>query len=293
MELQRIKLTLGYDGARFSGWAQQPGLRSVQEELQLAIDTALRREPGTTRLTVGGRTDAGVHARGQVAHFDLTEGELAQLDGKLATQAAAGEVATGELARARARRINGTLARRDGTDILVHRAETAPAEFDARFGALWRRYEYRIEPAPVDPLVRHFTAEIKRPFDPALLQAAAAELVGLRDFGAFCKAREGATSIRHLTHFEWREAERGAWAAKVQADAFCHSMVRALIGATVAVATGRISLARLVEIRDAAERTSGFTVMPAHGLSLEEIAYPADSELAARALQTRARRTES
>ncbi|RRD35690.1 tRNA pseudouridine synthase A [Leucobacter sp. OH2974_COT-288] len=331
----RIRLDIAYDGTDFKGWATQPGLRTVQQEIETALSTVLRRpasEP--VQLTVGGRTDAGVHARGQVAHCDITAAEFAALCKDTSTPAN------------RARRVNGVLQRQNASDILIADITEVPAEFDARFGALWRRYEYRVAGPVVDPLARRFTATAKRTPQLELLQQAAAELVGLRDFGAFCKAREGATTIRNLTEFSWRaehnldprsgtapgtgasteagstatgasteasagtagassDAEFSASAgtaagtgaaaspvcvAHIQADAFCHSMVRALIGACVAVATGRITLERLREIRDAAERSSEFTVMPAHGLSLEEIAYPASSELAARVAQTRARR---
>lgn len=303
----RIRLDIAYDGTDFKGWATQPGLRTVQQEIETALSTVLRR-PATNpvQLTVGGRTDARVHARGQVAHCDITVPEFAALCKDTSTPAN------------RARRVNGVLQRQNASDILIADITEVPAEFDARFGALWRRYEYRVAGPVVDPLARRFTATAKRTPQLELLQQAAAELVGLRDFGAFCKAREGATTIRNLTEFSWRaehdldprsgtapgtgastETSAGVSAiaavspvcvAHIQADAFCHSMVRALIGACVAVATGRITLERLREIRDAAERSSEFTVMPAHGLSLEEIAYPAASKLAARVAQTRARR---
>lgn len=307
----RIRLDIAYDGTDFKGWATQPGLRTVQQEIETALSTVLRRPAeNPVQLTVGGRTDAGVHARGQVAHCDITATEFTALCKDTSTAAN------------RARRVNGVLQRQNASDILIADITEAPAEFDARFGALWRRYEYRVTGPVVDPLARRFTATAKRTPQLELLQQAAAELVGLRDFGAFCKAREGATTIRNLTEFSWRAEPFGAagagpsagassgadtsasagtaagtgaaaspvCVAHIQADAFCHSMVRALIGACVAVATGRITLERLREIRDAAERSSEFTVMPAHGLSLEEIAYPAASELAARAAQTRARR---
>ena len=122
------------------------------------------------------------------------------------------------------------------------------------------------------------------------MQQASDDLLGLQDFTTFCKAREGATAVRELLTFDWRETADGAFAARIEADAFCHSMVRALVGSVVAVGSQRISGEQLRDLRDARERTSKFTVMPAKGLSLEEIAYPADEDLAARAEQTRARR---
>lgn len=266
----RLRLDLAYDGTEFSGWAVQPGLRTVQGELESAIGFLLRDED--VRLTVGGRTDAGVHARGQVAHLDVREEQL-------------------DSGRMHARKLNGIL-KRSAPDIAVHSVREVPVHFDARFGALRRRYEYRLrdERAKRDPLTARFTADVPRTLDLEAMQRAADELLGLNDFTTFCKAREGATAVRDLLSFEWRVSEDGAYAARIEADAFCHSMVRALVGAVVAVGSGRIAEAELRQLRDARERTSRVTVMPARGLSLEEITYPADEDLAARAEQTRARR---
>lgn len=267
----RLRLDLAYDGTDFHGWATQPGLRTVQGEVEAAIAVLLRCDEGEARLTVGGRTDAGVHARGQVAHIDVAP-ELSD--------------------RMTARRINGMLKRRASADVVVHSAREAPDAFDARFGALSRRYEYRLRGADArrDPLTARFTAEVPRSLDLDAMRRASDELLGLQDFTTFCKAREGATAVRELLRFDWRETEDGAFAAAIEADAFCHSMVRALVGAVVAVGSERIGAAELLELRDARERTSRFTVMPAHGLSLEEIVYPPDAELAERAERTRARR---
>lgn len=283
----RMRLDLAYDGTDFSGWASQPGLRTVQGELEAALAVLLRTtEP--VRLTVGGRTDAGVHARGQVAHLDVTAGQLAKWSSRRAGDS--GSDATAE-ARIRARKVNGVL-KRSAPDIVVHAASEVPAEFDARFSALRRRYEYRLRGGGMrrDPLTARFTAEVPSPLDLGAMQRASDELLGLNDFTSFCKAREGATAVRDLRCFEWRETEDGAYAARIEADAFCHSMVRALVGAVVAVGSGRIGEAELAALRDARARTSRFTVMPAHGLSLEEIAYPPEDQLAARAERTRARR---
>lgn len=266
----RLRLDLAYDGTDFHGWAAQPGLRTVQDELENAIATLTRQRREEVGVTVGGRTDAGVHARGQVVHVD---------------------VPTDHAPRITARRVTGVLARR-ASDVVVHEAREVPAAFDARFSALRRRYEYRVRGAGVrrDPLTARFTADVPRPLDLAAMQRASQSLTGLRDFTTFCKAREGATAVRELQVFAWRETDDGAFAATIAADAFCHSMVRALVGAVVAVGSGRISHADLTDLLEARERTSRFTVMPAHGLSLEEISYPPDAELAARAEQTRARR---
>jgi tRNA pseudouridine38-40 synthase len=283
----RLRLDVAYDGTDFSGWAAQPGLRTVQGELEAAIAVLLR-TPEPARLTVGGRTDAGVHARGQVAHLDLTAAQLAKWGSRRRTDPESSAPAE---ARIRARKLNGVL-KRGAPDIVVHSVREVPPAFDARFSALRRRYEYRLrgEGMRRDPLTARFTADVPRPLDLAAMQRASDELLGLNDFTTFCKAREGATAVRDLLCFEWRETEDGAYAARIEADAFCHSMVRALVGAVVAVGSGRIGEAELIALRDARERTSRFTVMPAHGLSLEEIAYPADEDLAERAEQTRARR---
>lgn len=276
----RIRLDLAYDGTDFHGWAAQPGLRTVQGEIEAALDVLLNAGSGheapggagagPARLTVAGRTDAGVHARGQVAHLDVD----AESAGRITM-----------------RRLGGLL-RRSAPDIAVHGVREAPFGFDARFGALSRRYEYRLRGAGTlqDPLTARFTAEVPRRLDLSAMQRASDELLGLQDFTSFCKAREGATAIRDLQRFEWRKIDGGVFAASIQADAFCHSMVRALVGAVVAVGSERISRPELLALRDARERTSRFTVMPAHGLSLEGIVYPPDEELEMRAEQTRARR---
>ena len=268
----RLRLDIGYDGTGFHGWATQPGLRTVQQELESALHVLLRDE-AAPRLTVGGRTDAGVHARGQVAHLDIAPEQFEKVT---------------------PRRVNGVLARQDATDAVVHAIREVPNAFDARFGALRRRYEYRLRDLASrrDPLSARFTAELPVELNLDAMQQASDELLGLQDFTTFCKAREGATAVRELLCFDWRRSEDGALVARIEADAFCHSMVRALVGSVVAVGSKRIEHAELLRLRDRRERSSRFTVMPAHGLSLEEIAYPPDHELEERAEQTRARRTE-
>jgi len=269
----RIRLDLGYDGTGFTGWARQPGLRTVQGELEAALATVLRGD--APRLVVAGRTDVGVHATGQVAHLDLTEEQLARLGG----------------AERLAARLNG-IAGLDA-DVRVFRSTRAPAGFDARFSALWRRYEYRIadEQAMHDPRRRGHTLWYPRVLDLDAMDGAARSLLGLHDFASFCKPREGATTIRTLQAFSWERDGDGVLVARLQADAFCHSMVRALVGACVAVGEGRMPPPRMRELRDARERTSEFRIMPARGLTLVEVGYPPDEELAARAEQTRGRRT--
>lgn len=282
-ETVRLRFDVAYDGSALHGWAKQPGLRTVQGELENALQQVIRSDE-LLQLTVAGRTDAGVHARGQVAHVDVTTEHLKRwLRGDYVEEHLDGDTM--------ARRLNGLL-HRAGEDIRVQRIAKVSAAFDARFSALWRRYSYRVADATAlkDPLTRRFTTEIDSELDLNLLNSSSKSLLGLHDFSAFCKAREGSTAIRTLQRFEWTRDDDGVLTAAIQADAFCHSMVRALVGAVTAVASGRLQQAQLLQILDARERTSHFAVMPPHGLCLDEIHYPADSELAQRADQTRARR---
>ncbi|MCR2823981.1 tRNA pseudouridine(38-40) synthase TruA [Microbacterium sp. zg.Y909] len=284
----RIRLDIAYDGTHFRGWARQPQLRTVQGTIEDAIARILGGEP---RLVVAGRTDAGVHATGQVAHLDLTEAQAARLQARRGRGDGA-EAGADEAARiaALAGRIAGVLGQYP--DVAVRRTSIAPDGFDARFSATSRRYEYRIADTVTgyDPLERHRTTTVRTSLDVAAMDAAARSLVGLHDFAAYCKPRDEATTIRTLLEFEWHRDAAGVLIAHVKADAFCHSMVRALVGACVAVGEGRLSPADVVELRDEGVRTSEFKVLAARGLTLTEVGYPADDLLAARAAQTRNRR---
>ena len=284
----RIRLDIAYDGTDFNGWARQPGQRTVQGVIEAAFATILRRHPPAPSLVVAGRTDAGVHASGQVAHVDLTDEQLAAFQrqkrgkGKPKPQPEPGEAV--------AHRLRGIL--NSQPDVVVRAASVAPAGFDARFSAIWRRYRYRVadQQAVRDPLQRRHTSWHDASLDTAAMDEAAATLVGLHDFAAYCKSRPGATTIRTLQDFRWERDADGVLIASLQADAFCHSMVRALVGATVAVGEGKLAPGRLVDLRIEKSRTSAFKVMPARGLTLTQVGYPEDAELALRAVQTRARR---
>jgi tRNA pseudouridine38-40 synthase len=280
-QLTRLRLDIAYDGTDFAGWARQPALRTVQGELESALATVLRDD--TVTLTVAGRTDAGVHATGQVAHLDLTDAHLAQLAKPHGRGAKAMEPAA-----ALKKRLNGIAGLR--SDIHVGAVSLAPDGFDARFSPLFRRYEYRVADSASarNPLLRRHTVWYPAALDVEAMNDAARELLGLHDWAAYCRPREGATTIRELQEFAWRRDETGVLIAGLKADAFCHSMVRALVGASVSVGERRLSGERLRSIRDEAQRTSEFKVMPAHGLALVEVGYPED--VAARAAQTRARR---
>jgi tRNA pseudouridine38-40 synthase len=178
------------------------------------------------------------------------------------------------------------------TDVHIRATSEAPEGFDARFSAVWRRYAYRVADRTTgyDPLERFRTTFVPAALDEALMDAAARSLTGLHDFAAYCKPRPEATTIRTLLEFDWRRDDAGVLVANVKADAFCHSMVRALVGACVAVGEGRLGVEDVAALRDAGRRTSAFAVLAARGLILTEVGYPADDLLAARAEQTRARR---
>ncbi|MGI5268978.1 tRNA pseudouridine(38-40) synthase TruA [Nonomuraea sp. CA-218870] len=278
----RLRLDLGYDGSGFSGWARQPALRTVQGEIELALGRILRLEDPA--LTVAGRTDAGVHARGQVAHLDVPDEALAQLDGNRPEP-----LGTDERLAALVRRLGGVLP----ADVRVFRVSMAPEGFDARFSALSRRYAYRVSDAPGggDPLRRHEVLWHNRPLDLDALNTAASRLLGEHDFAAFCKKREGATTIRELQRLDWARDPDGVLVATVVADAFCHSMVRALVGSLLAAGDGRRPVEWPGQVLAAGVRDTGVHVAPAHGLCLEEVCYPPDEELAARATTTRRVRT--
>ena len=282
----RARLDLSYDGTDFSGWATQPGLRTVQGELEAALARIVR-EPATgapadLRVTVAGRTDAGVHARGQVAHVDIPAGAWERMPGRCVRPPEQGL----------RERLDGVLP----DDVTVSAAAIAPPGFDARFSASERRYAYRVcdRPQLRDPLTRRHVLWHDHALDVDELNTASATLLGLRDFSAFCRARPGATTIRDLTELSWQRAAHGPDAglvvATVRADAFCHSMVRSLVGALLAVGQGRRDLAWLGEVAASSERSQAVAVAPAHGLTLEQVSYPADAELGSRAMLTRARR---
>jgi tRNA pseudouridine38-40 synthase len=265
-------LDLGYDGTAFSGWASQTGRRTVQGELETWLGRVLG--AASPRLVCAGRTDAGVHARGQVAHLDLDPTTIPD-------------------AATTVRRLNRVLP----DDLVVWRLGPAAAGFDARFSAVWRRYAYRLaEPSrPVDPLCRNQVTRLRYDLDLERMNHASGRLVGLRDFGAFCRGREGGTTIRTLLDLRAERVAAGPFRdvieCAVRADAFCHSMVRALVGALVEVGSGRRDAGWLETVAAAAVRDPAIPVLPPGGLTLEEVGYPADAELAERARQARSLRS--
>lgn len=272
----RLRLDLAYEGTDFHGWARQPSLRTVQGELEAALAQILR---CAIAVTCAGRTDAGVHARGQVVHLDVDETALEGLRGRSTT----------DTEPALLRRLNGILR----TDARVLRATRAADGFDARFSALWRRYAYRIADAPdlVDPLARRNVLTRSRPLDLDAMNEAAALLTGEHDFAAFCRRREGATTIRTLLDLFWCRDDQGLAVATVRADAFCHTMVRSLVGAMIAVGERRQDPEWAREVLVARQRDPAVTVARPHGLTLEQVAYPRDEDLAAQARAARVVRT--
>ncbi|MHC5558360.1 tRNA pseudouridine(38-40) synthase TruA [Kocuria sp. U4B] len=287
----RVRIDLAYDGAPFSGWARQPVLPTVQGALEDALAVLVRRE---VRVVVAGRTDTGVHARGQVVHLDLTAGEWTALArGRAEDPATAlGRRLTGALAHVlgRARREQG-LPECPGA-IVVRRAAAAPAGFDARFSAVARRYSYRIDDGAAgrDPLTRHLTWWTKDVLDADVMAAAAQELVGLHDFLSFCRPREGATTVREVLDVTVERDAGGLVVLGIEADAFCHHMVRSIVGAAARVGAGREEPGWLGRRLADRVRDAGVLMAPAHALVLEEVRYPGDAALRERAELTRARR---
>ena len=273
----RLRLDLSYDGTDFHGWARQPALRTVQGELEGALAQILRVE--SVPVTCAGRTDTGVHARGQVVHLDVSDEVLAAARGRSTTGAEQ------ELLR----RLNGVLSE----DIRILRSRRAPAGFDARFAAIWRRYAYRIADAPelVDPLGRRHVLAWPRTLDLESMNQAATLLLGRHDFAAFCRRREGATTIRTLLDLSWARDARGLAVATVRSDAFCHNMVRSLVGCLIPVGEGKRPSEWSGEILARRVRDARVTVVPGRGLTLEQVAYPPDEEHAERAALARNIRT--
>lgn len=267
-ESARIRLDVAYDGTEFSGWAIQPARRTVAGEITAVLQRIFQTE---VSLTVAGRTDAGVHATGQVCHVDVPAERWESLKDTLV------------------RRMAGLLP----LDVRISRAVRTSPDFDARFSALWRRYEYRVtdDAAGASPLRRLDTLAWPRQLDLARLNEAAAGLRGEHDFAAFCRRKEMATTIREVTRLDWRHEEPNLFVATVQADAFCQQMVRSLVGAMLAVGEGRRPAQWPASLLHLTERSSDVPVAGAHGLTLVAVGYPEEAEFAERAGATRQLRT--
>jgi tRNA pseudouridine38-40 synthase len=241
-----LRLDLAYDGTEFRGWARQPGQRTVEGVLQDALHRILREAP---ELSVAGRTDAGVHARGQVASFD-----------------AADDVDPARIQRA----VNGILA----PEVVVRRAFRTPDWFDARRSASAREYCYRISLAPVpDPFAARYTWHLPVRLSLGRIRAAARQLLGEHDFASFCRTpQRGVSTVRRLERLS--VARRGdLLEITARANAFLHQMVRSLVGTMTAVGEGKLDPEEMPEILAARDRSAAGPVAPPHGLTLERVLY--------------------
>lgn len=272
--LVRLRLDVSYDGTDFAGWAVQTGQRTVAGLIDEALSTVFRTP---VQVRAAGRTDAGVHATGQVAHVDVPAEALSYAYPR-----------TPRPEDPEFRPLVRRLGRFLPPDVRVRDIVRAPDGFDARFSALRRHYEYRLGTAAygVPPQLARYVTAWPRPLDVAAMSEAGRHLVGLHDFAAFCRHREGATTIRDLQRLEWTR-DGDLITAHVTADAFCWSMVRSLVGALLAVGEGRREPDWCASLLGASRRSSDFAAAPPQGLTLVGVDYPPDDQLAARTLVTR------
>jgi len=262
---RRLRIDIAYDGTAFFGWATQPDRRTIQDHVEEAIARISR---SNVESVVAGRTDAGVHATGQVIHVDLADALFA--DGLSYVD------------------LRYKLNRILDEDVRIMEISDAPEGFHARFSALRRIYTYKIldNNDVIPPLSRYDVAPWYRPLDAELMNKASALVLGHHDFAAFCKFKEGGTTIRTLEKYQWHRDETGLLVAEVVADAFCYSMVRNLVGAVVCVADGRKDPSWMAELLANKERVSDSLVFPARGLSLSRVEYPTNDQLIERAKLT-------
>jgi len=266
---RRLRLDIAYDGSNFFGWGAQPDRRTLQDLVEEAIARISRTD---VESIVAGRTDSGVHATGQVIHVDVPDAmfdrELTYVD------------------------LQYKLNRILDEDVRIMKITDAPEGFHARFSALRRCYTYKIldNNDVIAPLSRFDVASWYRPLDADRMNEASQLVLGHHDFAAFCKFREGSTTIRTLEKYEWKRTDDGLLVADVVADAFCYSMVRNLVGAVVCVADGRKDPSWIAELLANKERVSDSLVFPARGLTLYRVDYPSDDQLLERAKITVAKR---
>ena len=242
----RFFITLSYDGTRYHGWQVQPNGPSVQEKLQWGLSTILRQN---IQVTGAGRTDAGVHARMMVAHFDVEtmDFELQDLTYKL----------------------NRLLPQ----DIAIQKMEPVSDEMHARFSATSRTYHYYIHTVK-DPFLRAFSCELHYPLDFQLMNEAAAILMTYEDFGAFCKAHADVkTTLCHITAAQWYQTSPSSWYFEITANRFLRNMVRAVVGTLIDVGRGRLSLDDFRKVIEGKRRTEAGESMPANALFLEDVRY--------------------
>jgi tRNA pseudouridine38-40 synthase len=268
----RFRIDLSYDGTDFAGWAKQPTLRTVQGDLLKALIKIFGEDENDFGMRVAGRTDAGVHALKQVCHFDVTPEQLKRAGRSGIT----------------AKRLQSLLT----PEIVIADVKPVSTDFDARFSAIGRSYRYLIadRSTPKSPLTGRYVLWVLNDLDTDLMQQAANQLVGLHDFGAFCKPKAGATTIRELRKLKVTRSENHI-EVQLQADAFCRNQVRAIVGSLIAVGGKKLSIPALVTILKGKTRVSAFKVVAAHGLALTAVEYPSDDQLAIQAEKARRRRT--
>lgn len=278
----RLRLDLAYRGAPFHGWARQPGLLTVEGCLEEAL-SLITRQP--VLLTVAGRTDAGVHARGQVAHLDVPkEFWLSLSRGREESDQIRGERLRARLEGLAGRGLNGALALKQVTVVA--------ADFDARFSALSRTYRYLIcdDPRAQDPC-RLDIARTSSPLEEEKMQVAAQALCGEHDFLPFAKPREGATTVRTLHSFKVSRPYPGMVQAMIRADAFCHSQVRFMMGALIEIGRGKYQTDWIGELLAAGVRDQRVPLADGRGLTLWEVAYPPADQYALQAQKAKVVRT--
>lgn len=267
----RFRVDFGYAGTAFHGWAKQPGLRTVEGHFLDCLTQIFGSDHTDFGITVAGRTDAGVHAHHQVLHIDLSVQHIRRL----------GRFGVPELIEGAIRdRLNSLL----DADVRVHAVAKISQDFDARFAATYRRYRYRIADASSvkDPIEANNTLWLRRNLDVLAMQAAGLTLCGLHDFASFCRPRPFSTTIRELREVRVarRQDENRVIEVHLLADAFCHNMVRSIVGALIAVGEGRATVSDVKARLDAAERTTSFKVVEPKGLTLMEIGYPDEADFA-------------
>lgn len=274
----RLRLDIAYDGTEFAGWATQAGERTVAGILDSALSTIFRTP---VHLRAAGRTDAGVHATGQVAQVDVP---VDALPNAYPRSPRTGEPEFLPLLR--------RLGRFLPDDVRIRDIDRAPAGFDARFSALRRHYVYRLSTAPygVEPQQARYVTAWPRTVDLEAMATASQNLLGLHDFAAFCRHRDGATTIRDLQRLDWSR-DGDLITAHVTADAFCWSMVRSLVGAVLAVGEHRRAPGWCRDLLRSTQRSSDFAAAPARGLTLIGVDYPPNDQLAARSAVTRGLRS--